>query len=93
MLLQAWDELTTPDPSTNSETTNPNFHEFFDHLEQVLQLNINYIQILHLDLTTLLLAILLRIVCEVLMTFRHENTKSQWYVTNSLGDGAETFLK
>ena len=42
--------------------------------------------------TTLLLATLLRIVCEVLMTFRHENTKSQWYVTNSLGDGVTTFL-
>ena len=25
-----------PDPTTNSETTNPNFHEFFDQLEKEL---------------------------------------------------------
>ena len=27
----------TPDPTTNSETTNPNFQYLFDQLEQVLQ--------------------------------------------------------
>ena len=25
----------SPDPTTNSETTNPNFHEYFDQSEQV----------------------------------------------------------
>ena len=35
MFIHAWDELTTSYPMANSETTNPNFHEFFDHLEQL----------------------------------------------------------
>ena len=33
----------SPDPTTNSETTNPIFHDFFGQLEQVLQVLFIYL--------------------------------------------------